>query len=269
MSVRILPLLLLALLVSACVQNDQVTAAAPAGLPATTAPAPATAGPTAAATTAAGPSVSAGLWHAVLVAGDSSSPAFDNGVESMREQLAGRGVRDISVLSADPASVSGAQLASAANLWHALEVRRGGACLAFMTSHGDERGFFLRANRGLLGPDLLEQALAQGCDSVPTVLIVSACHSGVFINDRTRKPNRVILTAAAPERASFGCGADDQYTNYDRCLLQQFDSALTWRELALRTKACVERSERQLGMRASLPQLFVGSQVADLRLPGK
>ena len=256
MSVRILLLLPLVLLASACVPNEQAATTAPAA-------------PAAAAAPASGRSVSAGLWRAVLVAGDSSSPAFDNGVETMRERLVDRGVRDISVLSADPADVSGARLASAANLKQALEVRRGGACFAFLTSHGDERGFFLRASRGLLGPDALEQALAQGCDAVPTVLIVSACHSGVFINDRTRKPNRVILTAAASERASFGCGADDVYTNYDRCLLQQFGHASTFRELAAGTNGCVERAERQMGVRASRPQVFVGSQVADLRLPGR
>ncbi len=210
------------------------------------------------------------LWRVVLVAGDSSSPAFNNGVETMRDRLTGQGVKDISVLSAEPQTMAGSSLATAANLRLSLGLRRGGACLAFLTSHGDKHGFFLRANRALFSPDALEQALVQGCGELPTVLIVSACHSGVFINDKSRKPNRVILTAAATERTSFGCGAEDEYTNYDRCLLQQIDGgAATWRELALRTRACVERAERQTGAQASLPQVFVGSEVADLRLPGR
>jgi hypothetical protein len=252
----------LLLLVAACGPAEPVvTAAAPAAAPA----------PVSTSTsTAAGPSVPADLWHAVLVAGDSSSPAFGNGVDTMRDRLSGQGVRDISVLAADPASVHGAQLASARNVLGSLEVRRGGACLAFLTSHGTERGFFLRANRALMGPDLLEQALDQGCGSVPTVLIVSACHSGVFINAQSRKPNRIILTAASPERTSFGCGAEDEYTNYDRCLLRQLDgAATTWREVAAGTRACVERAERQMGVKPSLPQVFLGAEVADLRLPGR
>ena len=251
-------LLAMVLLVAAC---DPVEQAATTSVPAPP-PQPLSA--------AAGRSVAASQWRAVLVAGDSSSPAFDNGVDTMRDRLKGQGVTDISVLAADPQSVAGAQLASARNLDSALATRRGGACFAFLTSHGNEDGFFLRVNRGLLGPDALEQALSRGCDGLPTVLIVSACHSGVFINGRTRKPNRVILTAAATERASFGCGADDEYTNYDRCLLQQFDSGVaTWRQLALGTKACVERAEKRMGVTASLPQLFVGAEVADLRLPGR
>jgi hypothetical protein len=239
------------LLVAACGPAEQARVAAPASPPLRE------------------HAVAPAAWRAVLVAGDSSSPAFDNGVDSMRDRLRGQGVHDISVLAADPAAVSGAQLASAANVERSLAARRGEACFAFMTSHGDKRGFYLRANRGLLGPDLLEQALSRGCDGLPTVLIVSACHSGVFINERTRKSNRVILAAAAPDRTSFGCGADDEFTNYDRCLLQQFDVATTWRQLALGVRACVERSERQLNMRASQPQLFIGADVADLRLPGR
>ncbi|MDP1750933.1 MAG: hypothetical protein Q8L22_15895, partial [Reyranella sp.] len=83
-----------------------------------------------------------------------------------------------------------------------------------------------------------------------------------------RKPNRVILTAAATDRTSFGCGTGDQYTYYDQCLLQQFDGAKTWRELAVATRSCVEALERRMGMRPlSQPQMFVGAQVGDLRLP--
>lgn len=249
---RISVALTLALLVAACAPQEQAINPPPSAAPSTPAH-----------------SLPATQWHAVLVAGDSSSPAFDNGVETMRDRLAGQGVRDISVFSASPSLQANAHLANAANLRRALETRRGEACVVFMTSHGDPRGFFLRANRGLLAPDQLEQALSVGCDGVPTVLIVSACHSGVFINAQSRKPNRVILTAAAAERTSFGCGADDEYTNYDRCLLRQLDNATTWRELAYRTKACVENEERRLNMRASLPQIFVGNEVADLRIPGR
>ena len=203
------------------------------------------------------------------MAGDSSSPAFDNGVDTMRSRLSDMGVRDIGVFSASPAGLADARLADAANLRRAFEPRRGGACLAFLTSHGDEQGFFLRASRMLLSPDQLERSLSAGCDGMPTVLIVSACHSGVFVNEQSRKPNRVILTAAARERPSFGCGARDEYTHYDRCLLREMDNAATWRELALATRACVEGAERRLGMRASLPQIFIGADVAGLRLPGR
>ena len=93
-----------------------------------------------------------------------------------------------------------------------------------------------------------------------------------------RRLSHVRHAPAQPHRAdgggdrtasSFGCGASDQYTYYDQCLLQQFDGAATWQQLAATTRTCVENLERKMGIRRpSLPQTFVGSGVADLRLPG-
>jgi len=246
-----------ACLVTACVQSETPPTTVAAAPPASDA------------------SVPAASWRAVLIAGDSSSPAFNNGVETMRDRLQSEGVRDIRVLAADPGNLAGAEVASVPNVRRALQSlgtqpQGGGACFAFLTSHGEQSGFFLRAGRTLLSPSSLEQALDSGCGSLPTVLIVSACHSGTFLTAQSQKPNRIILTAAATERTSFGCGANDEYTNYDRCLLQSLDRAVTWRELATATRSCVEASERRLNVRqASLPQVFVGASVAGLRLPGR
>jgi len=209
-------------------------------------------------------------WRVVLIAGDNNSPAFDNGVAAMRGKLAARGVRNIRVLTSDPAGNPSLPVASAANVSNALRSPGGDACLAFITSHGDESGFVLRAARGTVSPASLDSALDAGCGARPTVVVVSACHSGVFLTPAMRRPNRIVLAAAAANRSSFGCGTGDQYTYYDQCLLQQFDGAATWRELAQTTRACVENLERSMGVRPpSQPQTFVGAAVADLRVPGR
>jgi hypothetical protein len=210
--------------------------------------------------------IPADRWHALLVAGDNSSPAFANGVDTLHERLAALGVRDIKMLLAgDPARQS-----SSTNVRNAVATLGGEACLVFVTSHGEERGFFLRADRRIFGSAALDQALTEGCGSAPTVVVVSACHSGTFINDRTRKPNRIIMTAAALDRTSFGCGADDDYTYYDQCFLQTLDSAVTWRDLADGTRSCVQTLERRLRVpQESRPQLFVGEAVTNLRIPGR
>jgi hypothetical protein len=214
--------------------------------------------------------VPAGRWRAVLIAGDNNSPAFDNGVQSLREKLVAHGVTDISVYSSDARRTAPAQLASVANVATALRAGGGDACLVFVTSHGEQKGFFLRTDRRLFDPGSLDRVLSAGCGSVPTVVVVSACHSGTFLTPNMRKPNRVILTAAATDRTSFGCGTGDQYTYYDQCLLQQFDGVATWRELAVATRSCVEGLERRMGMRPpSQPQVFVGAQVEALRLPSR
>jgi len=209
----------LALLVGGCAPDDSAPPPQAAQLAAVALP--------------ANGAIPAARWHALLVAGDNSSPAFANGVDTLRDRLSALGVRDIRVLSAgDPARPS-----SSINVRNALTALGGDACLVFVTSHGEERGVFLRADRRLLGPAVFNQALTEGCGSAPTVVVVSACHSGTFINDQTRRPNRIIMTAAAVDRTSFGCGADDDYTYYDQCLLQTLDGAATWSELAFGTRS--------------------------------
>ena len=214
--------------------------------------------------------VPADRWRVVLIAGDNNSPAFDNGVEAMRAKLVARGVRNIRALTSDPGANPSLPVATAANVSSALRTAGGEACLAFITSHGDESGFVLKQARGTVGPATLDSALDAGCGARPTVVVVSACHSGVFLSSGMRQPNRIVLSAAAADRSSFGCGAGDQYTYFDQCLLQQFDGAATWQQLAATTKSCVENLERKMGIRKpSLPQTFIGSGVADLRLPGR
>ncbi|MDB5487432.1 MAG: hypothetical protein JWQ58_1147 [Reyranella sp.] len=215
--------------------------------------------------------VPAARWHAVLIAGDNNSPSFDNGIDALRDKLAARGVRDIRVLTSDPGRNPSAQLASVANVSNALRNADGaGACLAFITSHGNETGVVLRPANGVIRPGNLDDALDAGCGTLPTVVVVSACHSGVFLTSAMRQPNRVVLTAAAADRVSFGCGAGDRFTYYDQCLLQQFDAAATWGQLAQATRACVQKLEKSMGIGTpSLPQIFVGSAVANLRLPGR
>jgi hypothetical protein len=257
MSVRFGAVLVVSLLAAACAPDQ---AAAP--------PLAARSAPQAA--MSADGAVPANRWRAVLIAGDNNSPAFDNGVEAMRGKLAARGVRDIRVLTSDPRSHPSLPAATAANVSNALRTPGGEACLAFITSHGEESGFVLRQARGTVAPATLDQALDAGCGSRPTVVVVSACHSGVFLTSGMRQPNRIVLTAAAADRSSFGCGASDQYTYYDQCLLQQFDGAVTWQQLAQSTRSCVENLERSLGIRRpSQPQTYVGPAVADLRLPGR
>ena len=257
MSARFKALLVASLLVAACTPEQ---AAAP----------PPTARTTQQMAMVADGAVPANRWRVVLIAGDNDSPAFDNGVEAMRAKLAARGVRDIRVLTSNPGANPSLPVATAANVSSALRSPGGEACLAFITSHGDETGFVLKQARGTVGPGTLDSALDAGCGARPTVVVVSACHSGVFLTSAMRQPNRIVLTAAATDRASFGCGAADQYTYYDQCLLQQFDGAATWQQLAATTRTCVENLERRMCIkRPSLPQTFVGSGVADLRIPGR
>lgn len=255
MLVRIGAVVALLVSIAACMPGTE--AAPPAGRTTTLASAPR--------------GIPAARWHAVLIAGDNNSPSFDNGIDALRDKLSARGVRDIRFLTSDPARNPSAEVASTANVSSALRNAAGAeACLAFITSHGNETGVVLRQANGVIRPGALDAALDAGCGTLPTVVVVSACHSGVFLTSAMRQPNRVVLTAAAADRVSFGCGAGDRFTYYDQCLLQNFDSASTWSQLAQATRGCVQNLEQRMGIRTpSQPQIFVGSAVADLRIPGR
>ncbi len=232
---------------------------------------------TVAATAVPGPaatSVPASRWRALLVAGDDASPAFDNGVDAMRATLQMLGVPTIAALTSMPEQVApGRALATTASLNGSLRATgavSGDACLVFLTSHGDTGGLLLRRSRALYSPVQLEAALTAGCGAAPTVVVVSACHSGTFLTDAMRKPNRVVLTAARRDRSSFGCGAASRYTYFDACLVDAMQGATTWRDVHARATSCVSDLEGKLGAKPpSLPQAFFGAAVSDLRLPGR
>jgi hypothetical protein len=71
----------------------------------------------------------------------------------------------------------------------------------------------------VLDPAYLADVVDRSCDKYPTVILVSACYSGVFLIDALKGPNRIIMTAARDDRPSFGCSSESYYTYWDACLL--------------------------------------------------
>lgn len=213
-------------------------------------------------------------WQAVLVAGDTAQPVFDNAVRAVNLWLAEHGVAepDIHRLSAsagpnDPA-VEPATLAQVLGRIVGLRARPGEGCFVFVTSHGGRgQGIYLSRNDEILRPDALARALAAGCAAVPTVVVISGCYSGSFAKRAMTAPNRIVLTAARADRSSFGCTADRTYTVFDACLLGALPHAATWRAVFDETKDCVQRRERQDGETPSLPQAWFGAAVRKLPLP--
>ena len=141
------------------------------------------------------------------------------------------------------------------------------ACLVHMTSHGSRDGFNIGSQR--LRPTDLNQALEAGCGSRPTVVLISACFSGLYVLDSSnlKKPNRIILTAARNDVTSFGCSPEFEYTYWDSCLISSMPKAKKWKELASEVVSCIV--EKEGGQTASFPQTFIGTDVTDLDLPAK
>jgi len=210
-------------------------------------------------------------YKVVLVAGDGSLKVFDNAVTVMRRLLLTRqgfAPDDIRVVSA---TLGGEQKATEQHVMDAVADMRpatGQGCLVFATSHGvHDAGLWLSASQTPLSPLALDLALNTGCGDAPTVVVVSACFSGSFAQPPMARPNRIILTAARPDRTSFGCQAGRRYTVYDQCLLRSLGAAADWREVYDKTRSCVGGEELREQVEPSEPQGWFGDEVGSLPVP--
>lgn len=138
-------------------------------------------------------------------------------------------------------------------------------CFFYLTSHGAPQNLVFGDTKGLEPVDLA-QMLRQWCGPRPTIVVLSACYSGSFV-DALRAPNRMILTAARRDRTSFGCGSEDDYPWFDACVLEALPQSDDFLDLARLSRACVSRRESEVGIDTpSEPQLFVGAEM-QMRLP--
>lgn len=207
-------------------------------------------------------------WAAVVVAGDKTASGggetdvFDNGRRAIVQSLTHMGfapgnIRQFSVQSgrfseADRTDIN----ALSGTLW-TLTDRAPGGCLLYFTSHGSPQGIVM--GQAILDPDTLSRMVRNSCGGKPTVVIVSACYSGVFVQ-RLAGPNNFVMTAARPDRTSFGCGQMDRFTYFDNCVLSALSSSHDFPTLADRTRSCVATRERQEGVApASEPQVSSAS----------
>lgn len=187
--------------------------------------------------------------------------AFDNAREDLVEAFVRAGLpRDSLVeasLETQPPPVVLQRVAETAT-------RSTRGCLLYFTSHGAPDHMVFGEAR--MTPDIMANLVRRICGARPTVVVVSACYSGQFVN-ALEGPNRMVLTAARRDRTSFGCGADDRYPWFDGCVLEAMPAAVDFLSLAAGARACVARKETEAGVALpSEPQLFVGAEM-QMRLP--
>jgi hypothetical protein len=220
----------------------------------------------------AAPASAAGLadWAAIVVAGDwhshsgAPSQVFDNARRDISADLVRIGFSQNNILQFSvqsdryPGSEHSDKQTIANDLWD-LSNRTSGGCLVYFTSHGSPDGIVL--DEGLMSPKSMAAMIDNACGSRPTVVFVAACFSGVFV-DPLSGPNRFVMTAARPDRPSFGCGDNDHYTFFDNCWLDSIGSTGDFTDLARSIRTCVSSKERQIGALPSEPQLQIGANVA-------
>ncbi len=211
-------------------------------------------------------------WAAVVVAGDwhahsgGPSEAFDNARRDVSHELARMGfaannTRQFSVRPERYKDVSSAKSEPRA-IYEALvdlTAKTQAGCLIYLSSHGAPTG--LVVDETILPPGILAGMLDRTCKDRPTVVIISACFSGVFV-PYLATANRMVLTAARRDRTSFGCGETDKYPYFDDCFLQSSPLARDFAGLATAVQSCVAKREVKEGMTPpSEPQVFIGAQL--------
>jgi hypothetical protein len=212
-------------------------------------------------------------WAAIIVAGDdhahdgSPSKVFDNARHDVGVALQRIGFRpdNIAEFSTDPEKYSAPVPGPSEpqiifnTLWD-LSNRTSGGCLLYFTSHGSPDGVLV--GEDVVSPQDVAGMIGHACADRPVVAVMSSCFSGVFV-PALKAPNRLILTAARPDRASFGCGQSDHYTYFDECFLGTIGSAHDFPGLGAGVQNCVAARELKDGVAPpSQPQLFVGASVA-------
>ena len=134
----------------------------------------------------------------------------------------------------------------------------------FLTSHGSQDHEFTLEMRPLqlrqITPPMLRQMLdASGIRN--RVVIVSACYAGGFVRDLAGE-GTLVIAAAAPDRNSFGCTNEADWTYFGKAY---FDEAL--RQTTSFTRAfeialpLIEERERAEKQEASNPQMSLGTGI--------
>lgn len=222
---------------------------------------------------AAGPAF--GDWAAVVIAGDwhahsgGPSEAFDNARRDVAQafERAGFAPQNLRQFSVRPERYrdTNPEKSEPQLIYNALAdltTHATGGCLVYFSSHGAPQGVVV--DQQLLPPGVLASMLDSTCGKRPTVVIISACFSGVFV-PALAGANRMVLTAARPDRSSFGCGEADKYPYFDQCVLESLPRSSDFAVLGRTAQACVAARETKEGMKPpSEPQLFIGAALKPL-----
>jgi len=136
----------------------------------------------------------------------------------------------------------------------------------FISAHGDREQRLSASQPPLELAALTPTALARMLQEAGVkwrVIVVSACYSGGYI-EPLRDQNTVVITAAAPDRSSFGCVAGRDFTYFGEAFFR--DALARTRSFTAAfdlARDIVTKKEAAENLAASLPQLWVGAAIAE------
>jgi len=212
-------------------------------------------------------------WASIVVAGDwrahdgGPTEAFDNARRDVAASLVSMGFRPESMtqFSTRPelyADTRPERLTSQSMLdaLKASAEKAPAGCLIYYTSHGAPREGVVMDVRGkvyLFSPTEMAALADEACPNRPTIVIISACFSGSFV-PFLQGAQRMVLTAARPDRSSFGCSSEDKYPYFDACFIETVGAVRNFPALAPAIQGCVSQRETRMKMSPpSEPQVSI------------
>lgn len=210
--------------------------------------------------------------YLLAFAGYGDEKVFTREVDFVRNQFdrsfgtAGRSI----ILGNSPDTVQTRPLANIHNLTQALSElsrkmdREQDILFLFMTSHGSKNAG-LSVQMGDMGlQDIEPEELKNALDEAGIknrVVVVSACYSGQFV-DQLKDANSLVISSAARDRTSFGCGDQTEFTYFDEAYfkhaLSKQASFVTAFDLATQE---VRQREKAENIKPSHPQIFIGEAI--------
>jgi Peptidase C13 family len=96
------------------------------------------------------------------------------------------------------------------------------------------------------------------------VVVVSACYSGGFV-EPLRDDNSIVITAAAPDRSSFGCEAGRDFTYFGQAFFRDaLAKTASFTEAFEIARKLVTEQEAAERLTPSLPQIAVGRSIREV-----
>jgi hypothetical protein len=130
-----------------------------------------------------------------------------------------------------------------------------------LSSHGGEDATLSVSNEAFYWNDLSGGELREMLDASGIqwrVIVISACHSGSFI-EHLKDERTIVLTAAAKERTSFGCSDDRDLTYFGEAFYRDaLPTALTLRSAFDAAYAAIDAREKMEKVSRSDPQASFG-----------
>jgi hypothetical protein len=205
-------------------------------------------------------------------AGDAGEDVFLHEAEAARalvDRRFGSAGRSLLLVN-NPDTVDTLPLASIGNLSRALARisarmnREEDVLFLFLTSHGSPGGWLSTHFDPFRPRAIVARQIDAALDDAGIkwrIVVISACFSGAFI-EPLADANSLIITAARPDRASFGCGHDGQFTYFgDAYFGRALPASGSFVEAFDAARQQVAEWERARNFQPSEPQIYVGGAV--------